>query len=51
MVFNATLKQYCSYIAAISFIGKKPQYPQKTIDLPQVIEQKLSHKVVWSNLM
>jgi len=39
MVFNVTLQQYVNYIVAISFIGKKPQYPKKTTDLPQVTEQ------------
>ena len=34
MVFNATSKQYVNDIVAISFIGKKPQYPTKTTDLP-----------------
>ena len=34
MVFNVTSKQYVNDIVAISFIGKKPQYPTKTTDLP-----------------
>jgi hypothetical protein len=34
MVVNATSKQYVNDIVAISFIGKKPQYPTKTTDLP-----------------
>ena len=42
MVFNVTLKQYVNYIVAISFIGKKSQYPKKTTDLPQVTE-KIHH--------
>ena len=42
MVFNVTLKQYVNNIVTISFIGKKPQYPKKTTDLPQVTE-KMHH--------
>ena len=34
MVLNVTLKQYVNDIVAISFIGKKPQYPTKTTELP-----------------
>jgi hypothetical protein len=33
MVFNATSTQYVNDIVAISFIGKKPQYPTKNINI------------------
>jgi hypothetical protein len=39
---NVTLKQYVNYIVTISFIEKKPQYPKKITDLPQVTE-KIHH--------
>jgi hypothetical protein len=35
-------QQYLTYIVAISFIGRKPVYPEKTIDLSQVVD-KLYH--------
>ena len=34
MVFSASSKQYVNDIVTISFIGKKPQYPTKTTDMP-----------------
>jgi hypothetical protein len=41
MVFNATFKQYFSYIVAVSLIGlRKPGYPKYTTDLPQVTDKR-----------
>jgi hypothetical protein len=35
-------QQYFSYIMAVSFIGGRNEYPEKTINLPKVTD-KLSH--------
>ena len=41
MVFNATYKQYFSYIVAVSLIGlRKPGYPKYTTGLPQVTDKR-----------
>jgi hypothetical protein len=38
MLFNASFKQYFSYIVAVSLIGlRKPEY---TTDLPQVTDKR-----------
>jgi hypothetical protein len=41
MVYNATFKQYFSYIVMVSLIGlRKPKYPEYTTDLSQVTDKR-----------
>jgi hypothetical protein len=41
MVFNATFKQYFSYIVAVSLIAlRKPEYPEYTTYLSQVTNKR-----------
>jgi hypothetical protein len=48
MVFSAT-QQYFSYISQF-YWWKKPEYPEKTTDLPQVTIQTWSHNSVLARI-
>ena len=47
MVFNATFKQYFSYIVGGQFYWwRKPECPEKTTDVPQNTE-KIYHIILY----
>jgi hypothetical protein len=48
MVFNATFNNILVISWWLVYWRRKPEYPVKTTNLPQVTEQTLSHNVVSS---